>query len=118
MTTAANDCYESVNWTTPRMMATTLMRRHRDDSTVRMLVNNEFGRAPSVDLLADMRKRMPAELVPGGALTPHLGDIESHAFDMQDGSERLLRAIWQKHQRVMLVAKARGRRVVIPGGGR
>ena len=34
--------------------------------------------------------------------------------DMATGSDALLRALWRRHQRVMLVAKARGRQVVIP----
>lgn len=34
--------------------------------------------------------------------------------DMKTGSDALLRALWRRHPRVMMVAKARGRQVVIP----
>lgn len=34
--------------------------------------------------------------------------------DMRDGSQRLLKALWHSHQRVMLVHEAHGRKVARP----
>lgn len=48
---------DTIDFTSTTQMATILMRRHRDLSTVRAMVKNEFGRAPSIDLLAVMRER-------------------------------------------------------------
>lgn len=39
---------------------------------------------------------------------------DANELSMRTGSDALLRAIWRSHQRVMLVAKASGRCVVIP----
>jgi len=40
--------------------------------------------------------------------------LRDHEAMMADGSAELLRSLWYSHQRVMLVAKARGRLVVQP----
>ena len=37
---------------------------------------------------------------------------DRYRLDMEMGSNALLRALWQRHQRVMLVARASGRNVV------
>jgi hypothetical protein len=108
--------YEAVDWHDSTTMARTLLRRHRDLSTVRAMVRNQFGRAPSIDALARMRDAAPRT-------TRHLAwhedrpirpGTEAHETAMEQGSRDLLAALWQKHQRVMLVAKALGRQVVIP----
>lgn len=41
-------------------------------------------------------------------------EYDERQCDMEHGSKALLRAIWTSHQRVMLVAEAKGRQVVKP----
>jgi len=97
MATCANDAFEAATWTCQRTMARDLLRRHRDISTVRAMVANHFGYAPSVAALTRMRKSLPRQLVPGGNLTPMLGDVESHPRAMVTGSQMLVEAISKAH---------------------
>lgn len=106
--------FEAVNWTCQRSMARDLLRRHRDVSTVRAMVTNHFGYSPDTAALTRIRDSMPKERLPGDGLTHYLGDNYSHPVAMEIGSRKLLEALWDRHQRVMLVAKARGRQVVKP----
>lgn len=49
---------------------------------------------------------------PGQLLTPSERYCEE---EIREGSNKLLIALWQRHERIMLIAKAYGRQVVIPG---
>lgn len=62
--------------------------------------------------LRSVPRTKPAPSEPGQILTP---TEVSAQHQIREGSDRLLEAIWRRHQRVMLVAKAKGRQVVIPG---
>lgn len=62
--------------------------------------------------LRSVPRTKPRHNEPGQLLTP----TERYSETLiRDGSDRLLEAIWRRHKRVMLVAKAQGRQVVIPG---
>jgi hypothetical protein len=41
-------------------------------------------------------------------------EYDERCADLEHGSKALLSALWQRHQRVMLVAEANGRQVVRP----
>lgn len=41
-------------------------------------------------------------------------EYDERCADLEQGSKALLSALWQRHQRVMLVAEATGRQVVRP----
>lgn len=61
-------------------------------------------------ILADHRRYSRARLEEGifGK------EYDARCNDMEIGSGLLLRALWSRHQRVMLVAQAHGRQVVQP----
>lgn len=93
MSTCSNNAYEAISWTCQSSMARALLRRHRDVSTVRAMIVNQFGHAPSIQSLTRLRASLPRERPPGGDLTPFLGDVESHKEAMETGSLALVLAI-------------------------
>jgi hypothetical protein len=61
--------------------------------------------------LRSVPRTKPAQHEPGQLLTPNEVQVQ---HNIREGSEKLLEAIWRRHQRIMLVAQAHGRQVAIP----
>lgn len=92
--------YETADWQFPTTMAKALLKRHRDVSTVRAMVLNEFGRAPDLDDLRKMQKRMDQSdeylsrrFASVGFDAHAVASIEEHERSMTYGSQALARAI-------------------------
>lgn len=89
--------YEAKDWQSPVTMARDLLRRHRDLSTVRAMVRNEFGRGPDIDDLRKMQERQDeAEVYLSRRFASidfeanAVAAVEQHEAEMTRGSKGLL----------------------------
>lgn len=108
------------DYATPWLQAKAYAHTYNDPSTVRTAVLNDWGYAPDLETIAKYRafvevdeqrkiSRKYGEGHDGGGVTY---DNKTAWEGLEAGSEKLLRKLWENHQRVLLVAEACGRQVV------